>query len=62
MFNPEFSENGTEIQPLKDAVKNGEVGSLEVDKESFKIIGSSLSEEISVKEGFYSILSKLYAD
>ena len=37
-FNPAFNENKTQL--LEDAVKSGKVGSLDVDKESFKIIGT----------------------
>ena len=37
-FNPAFNENKNQL--LEDAVKSGKVGSLDVDKESFKIIGT----------------------
>ena len=37
-FNPAFNENKTQL--LEDAVKSGKVGSLDVDKESFKIIST----------------------
>ena len=38
VFNPEFVNNDNETK-LADAVKKGKVGSLEVDKNSFKIDG-----------------------
>ena len=38
VFNPEFVNDDNETR-LADAVKKGKVGALEVDKESFKIVG-----------------------
>jgi hypothetical protein len=38
IFNPEFAEGDNETK-LANAVKTGRVGSLEVDKNSFKVEG-----------------------
>ena len=42
IFNPEFANNDNETT-LANAVVTGKVGSLEVDKDSFRIVGKQIA-------------------
>jgi hypothetical protein len=42
IFNPEFAKNDNETT-LANAVATGKVGSLEVDKDSFRVVGKQIA-------------------
>ncbi len=53
IFNPEFAKNDNETT-LANAVATGKVGSLEVDKDSFRVVGKQIALFI------YSLYNSLF--